>query len=77
MSRNLEVVSSRLVGVNNQHIRLYTRQNGADFDVIGFNLADKFELVNKPGSVIDMVYTIEKNEWMNRVTTQLNAKDIR
>lgn len=77
VSRNLDVISPRLVGNNSQHLRFRVRQNGAEFDAIAFNLADKMNLVSDYSSPIDIVYTIEQNEWMNRTSTQLNIKDLR
>lgn len=77
VSRNLDVIMPRLVGSHRQHLRFRVRQNGVEFDSIGFNLADKLERVENYRSPIDMVYTIERNEWMNRISTQLNIKDLR
>jgi len=77
MTRNLEVIAPKLVGPYYQHLRFHVRQKETEFDVIAFNMADKYELVSDYQTPIDMVYTIEQNEWMNRVTTQLCAKDIR
>ena len=76
VARNLEVVYPRLVGANGRHLRFNARQNGTEFDVIGFNLSDKFDRVAHSSEPIDMVFGIEKNEWMNRVSTQLQARDI-
>jgi single-stranded-DNA-specific exonuclease len=43
---------------------------------IGFNMAEKFSLLqsNKP---IDMVYTIDENEWNGEKNLQLMVIDIR
>ena len=77
VSRNLDVISPRMVGNNNQHLRFRVRQNGSEFDAIAFNLANKFKLVSDYSTPVDIVYTIEQNEWMNRTSTQLNIKDLR
>jgi single-stranded-DNA-specific exonuclease len=43
---------------------------------IGFNLAEKFSLLgkNKP---IDLVYTIDENEWNGQTNLQLKVIDFR
>ncbi|NQS97011.1 MAG: single-stranded-DNA-specific exonuclease RecJ [candidate division Zixibacteria bacterium] len=77
LSHCLYVIYPRLVGVQGQHLRFTVRQNGAEFDVIGFNMADRFNRITYDQRPIDMVFGIEKNEWMNRVSTQLQVKDLR
>jgi single-stranded-DNA-specific exonuclease len=43
---------------------------------IGFNLAEKFHLLqlNKP---VDIVYTIDENEWNGETSLQLKVIDFR
>ena len=77
LARSLNVSYPRLVGAQGKHLRFTVRQNGAQFDVIGFNMADKFDRLTFDSRPIDMVFGIEKNEWMNRVSTQLQVKDLR
>jgi single-stranded-DNA-specific exonuclease len=43
-------------------------------DGIGFNLATKFHLL-QTGAPIDLVFTLEENEWNNRKTLQLKVID--
>jgi single-stranded-DNA-specific exonuclease len=76
-ARNVEVISPRKVGNNGQHLRFRARQKGLEFDSIGFNLAEKYEQMTDYQVPIDMVFTIEQNEHMNRKITQLNVKDFR
>ena len=76
VSRNVEVVYPRLVGNQHQHLRFKAKQDGYIFDVIGFNMSEKFDKVILDRQLVDIVYSVEKNEWMNRVTTQLLLKDI-
>jgi len=77
VSRDIEVIYPRLVGSNNQHLRFKAKQNGIVIDVIGFNLAEKYDRIVLDHRPIDMIYSIEKNLWMSRVTTQLLLKDLR
>jgi single-stranded-DNA-specific exonuclease len=52
------------------------KQNEVTFTGIGFNMADKFHLLQlqKP---LDIVFTIDENEWNGNVSLQLKVIDIR
>lgn len=62
--------------VKEQHIRFVVKNENITLAGIGFNLADKFDLLqtNRP---FDMVYTIDENEWNGEVSLQLKVIDIR
>jgi len=62
--------------VKEQHIRFVVKQDNIVFTGIGFNLAEKFHLLQmkKP---IDLVYTIDENEWNGETTLQLKVIDFR
>ena len=61
--------------VKEKHIRFSVIQNGISFTGIGFNLADKFPVLEKPGP-FDLVFTIDENEWNDQRTLQLKVADI-
>jgi single-stranded-DNA-specific exonuclease len=66
----------KFMGANNEHIRLFVKQNNSEgITVIGFNLANKKDLVanQKP---FQMVYCIDENEWNGQLSLQLRLKDI-
>lgn len=70
---------SAAIGSDGSHLRLNIFQQGnSDFKVsaIAFKMGDLAERV-KTKEPFSMVYTIEVNEWQNRVNLQLNVKDIR
>ncbi|MBU1651429.1 DHH family phosphoesterase, partial [bacterium] len=77
-SYSLEVVGvPRIVGQN--HLKLKVRQpssGGWVYDVIGFGLGHLLPIAASH-NMVDMVYTIEENKWMNQVNLQLCAKDLR
>lgn len=62
--------------VKELHIRFVVKQDDKIFTGIGFNMADKFYLLQmkKP---IDIVYTIDQNEWNGEINLQLKVIDIR
>ena len=62
--------------VKEQHIRFVVKNENITLTGIGFNLAEKFDLLkkNKP---IDMAYTIDENEWNGETNLQLKVIDIR
>jgi single-stranded-DNA-specific exonuclease len=62
--------------VKEQHIKFSLRQGNIIFNGIGFCLADKFHFLHlqKP---IDVVFTLEQNEWNNQCHLQMKVIDIR
>lgn len=62
--------------VKEQHIRFSVRQNKISFTGIGFNMADKFHLLQlqKP---LDIVFTLDLNEWNGEKNLQLKVIDVR
>jgi single-stranded-DNA-specific exonuclease len=62
--------------VKEDHIRFVIQQREATVIGIGFNLADKFSIVEsrKP---FDIVFKIDENEWKGNKSLQLKVEDIR
>lgn len=62
--------------VKEQHIKFSLRQGNIVFSGIGFSLADKFHLLHlqKP---VDVVFTLDQNEWNNQCHLQMKVIDIR
>ncbi len=62
--------------VKEQHIRFSVRQNKISFTGIGFNMANKFPLLQmqKP---LDIVFTLDLNEWNGEKNLQLKVIDLR
>ncbi len=62
--------------VKEQHIRFVLKQDNIVLTGIGFNMAQKFHLLQlkKP---VDIVYTIDENEWNGETTLQLKMIDFR
>ena len=60
--------------VKEQHIRFVVKQDKYSFTGIGFNMAEKFELLKKP---FDLVFTVDENEWNGTKSLQLKVIDLR
>jgi single-stranded-DNA-specific exonuclease len=61
--------------VKDLHIRFVIKQDNFTFTGIGFNMAAKFHLLQmqKP---LDIVFTIDENEWNGNTTLQLKVIDL-
>jgi len=62
--------------VKELHVRFVVKQENITLTGIGFNLADKFYLLqqNKP---LDIVFTLDENEWNGNTSLQLKVIDLR
>ena len=62
--------------VKELHLRIVVKQNDTTFTGIGFNMADKYKLleIKKP---VDVIFTIDENEWNGTKSLQLKVIDIR
>lgn len=62
--------------VKELHIRFVLKQDNIVLTGIGFNMAEKFHLlqIKKP---VDVVYTIDENEWNGETNLQLKVIDFR
>lgn len=62
--------------VKDEHIRFVLRQGKTVFNGIGFNMASKFPLL-AGSAMVDVVYTLDENEWNGEKSLQLKVIDIR
>ncbi|SDR90273.1 single-stranded-DNA-specific exonuclease RecJ [Christiangramia echinicola] len=79
MSRGLtDTGFGKCVGEDKTHLKCQVKQEGSNmtFDVIGFNLGDKLDLI-KQGKKFDAVYSLDENTWNGSTKIQLKLKDIR
>jgi single-stranded-DNA-specific exonuclease len=61
--------------VKDIHLRLVAQQGNVSMTGIGFNLADKIDVVSS-GKPFDVVFTLEENEWQGKTSLQLKVVDI-
>ncbi len=62
--------------VKELHIRFVLRQDNITLTGIGFNMAEKFHLLQLQQAV-DIVFTIDENEWNGTTSLQLKMLDVR
>jgi len=62
--------------VKEAHIRFVLKQEGTAFTGIGFNLAHQFPLLQMR-SPLDIVFTLDENEWNGQKSLQLKIIDLR
>ncbi|WP_207496269.1 single-stranded-DNA-specific exonuclease RecJ [Aridibaculum aurantiacum] len=62
--------------VKEQHIKFSLRQNNYTFNGIGFNMAEKFDLLTGKRP-LDVVFTLDVNEWNGERSLQLRVCDVR
>jgi single-stranded-DNA-specific exonuclease len=57
-----------------KHIRFSLRQEDQVISGIGFNMADKIGLLEKP---VDIVFTLDENDWNGKKSIQLKVVDLK
>lgn len=62
--------------VKEEHLRFVVKQNAVTLTGIGFNMAAKFSLL-QPNKPLDIVFTIDLNEWNNEKNIQLKVLDVK
>lgn len=72
-AREVPVVSVRTVGSDGQHAKCVFDINGQLVEGIGFGLVEQLSHKNKQ---VDVIFSIEANEWRGRRTLQLNLKEV-
>jgi single-stranded-DNA-specific exonuclease len=74
LSRRVQLREARTVGEEGRHLRLLLTDGRAVWDGIGFGLGS---WAGRLGDRVDIVYTIEVNEWNDERRLQLNVQDLR
>ncbi|MGF7229816.1 single-stranded-DNA-specific exonuclease RecJ [Arachidicoccus sp.] len=75
ISHNVEDTGSCKI-VKEKHIRFVLKQGNFQFSGIGFNMAEKFDII-LTHKKIDVVYKIDINQWQGNKTLQLRVIDFR
>ncbi|MDD3704725.1 MAG: single-stranded-DNA-specific exonuclease RecJ [Clostridiaceae bacterium] len=74
--RDLTVVSSKGVGIENKHLSLKVHDGVNEIKCIAFNFGNMQKTL-QIGKKIDIICSIENNLWNGTESVQLNVKDIR
>lgn len=78
ISRGVRLVEYRGVGVEARHLKMKLAQDGVMLDAIGFGLGDMAPVLFTRGArEVDIVYTIEVNQWNGTRQAQLSIKELR
>ncbi len=74
MTRGVRVRDARAVGRDNAHLKLRLSGDGSELDAIAFGLGPRLVEL---GPAIDLVHTIEINDWGGRRRLELKVVDFR
>jgi single-stranded-DNA-specific exonuclease len=74
VSRSLDVVSARTVGGDKQHLRLTVRAGNVSYDGIAFRQGYRMDEMR---GKVDLLYSVELNEFNGRTNLQLNVRDFK
>ena len=73
LSRDVNAIHPRAVGVDGKHLKLVLQQNSGMVDAIAFNKGDK---INALRGNIDVLYTLDINKFMGKTTVQSKVQHI-
>jgi single-stranded-DNA-specific exonuclease len=74
MTRTVTVRDARTVGRNSSHLKLRLSGNGSELEAIAFGLGPRLPELDR---TIDVVYTIDINDWGGRRRLELKVIDFR
>jgi len=77
ITEGVEVIDVRLVGRDQNHLKLKLKSKNKVFNAVGFGLGEAYKLLSAPRSKIDIVYSLEENHWNGDVNLELKIKDLR
>jgi single-stranded-DNA-specific exonuclease len=74
VSRRVRVLSGRRVGVDGRHLKLSVQdEKGRSWNAIAFRQGGWSDRLPR---AVDLAYHLERNEWRDTVSLQLNVQDI-
>ena len=76
LTEQIKVISTRVVGQTNKHLKLILEKDNKTFGAIAFNFGNYSNNL-LPGKTVDTVYSINKNIWNGNENIELNIKDLR
>lgn len=77
MSEKVQVDNIRLIGKDGKHLKLLlSTTSGKSLEAVGWNLSKLYDQISRAKN-INIVYTVEENNWNGRTNLQLNIKDVK
>jgi single-stranded-DNA-specific exonuclease len=76
-TRNMLVLEWRNVGADGKHLKLKLGRGGQVVDAIGFRMARSYGNLVRGLPEVDVVYSLQVNEWNGRRESELVVKDIK
>lgn len=70
-----KVYSSQGIGADGKHLKMKLYTPSQSIDAVGFNMGGKEELIGQDEE-IQLVGSLQKNEWLGNITPQFIVKDI-
>ncbi|MDZ4228184.1 MAG: hypothetical protein U1E54_02985, partial [Candidatus Levybacteria bacterium] len=76
VSKNVIVEDLRLVGAEGKHLKLVvsSQKSGVRLEGIAFGIGQSSKI--SIGDIVDIAYTIEKDDWNGNERLQLKVKDL-
>ncbi len=72
-----DIGTAKCLGKENEHLSLFVKQNNSKgYSAIGFRMGEMLD-VTRNLKLMQLVYTLSENEWKDKVTLQLQLKDLR
>ncbi|HPZ08422.1 MAG TPA: single-stranded-DNA-specific exonuclease RecJ [Candidatus Eremiobacteraeota bacterium] len=75
-SRCVQILDTRFMGKDEDHFKIIVRQGDVTHEAVGFMMGKTYASLIKPGSLIDIVYSIDINYWRDEPILRLTVKDI-
>lgn len=76
VSYRIELIGIKLIGRQQNHIKMKLKKGNVVFEAVAFNLGHMFHQLTI-GSYVDIAYTIKENNWNNNRNLQLNIRDVK
>lgn len=76
LTKNVNAAGVRLMGKDNTHLKLQLIEKGAILPAVGFRMGEIYPKLTSD-KLIDVVYSIEQNEWQGKREIQLKLRNIK
>jgi single-stranded-DNA-specific exonuclease len=74
IARQAKVLSKRRMGAEGQHLKLRVKHDQLVYDAVAFRFGELFDFVKDQ---VDLLFSIDKNEYQGNLSWQLKVKDIK